>query len=1212
MRIKKEGGVKMDNQLIKKVPLFDYKKYEDESDEIKKIIMCLDYIKQKLKTKSISVMVGAGFSLNANSKKNKTDSKYEDWLSLLLPAYKEVYPDKPECIQNDEKKIKENIQAIGESVFAEEYEKFKGSREFLDLYIEKRICDINKTTDDLTLHYKLLKFNWCDIITTNWDDLLERANYRELKYTTIFSAKDLRYRNNDRIIKLHGSIRTDKQRMQNEYNFDNTYNYLYLITSTDFEKYKIEHEDFSNFMKVKILENPFCLMGFSGRDSNFRYWIKELKRTMLKGGNTEKPNPIFLFDVNPIPTAPKDVEYEKALDLFYHNNYIIRLKILDLFSYLNNTSSSSIPNINLQKYNPKLSNPSVLSHYDLNNFIFDWLNTDFTSNTVESNEIKEIDSIKDKEYKLLYNIASSKVESLNVDDYNQYNRVNLFSFQNLNHTSSLTFLVQNLTQYLGNWTKETFIFLYRWCLGNYYSLTNLFEEEKINNIIKLFEEKKYIETEAYIFSELILKYYREENKYEEFEKYCQNISKYSKLKNIIQYSKALIYIDNLDYKSLKKLLDEWYPEAEKELNSLFIIRKISLMSIFENAHFKESMKEDENQRKYVISLFTLALDNCKEGQLKLFIALLQKYYLQSFYFEPNYFNAPLIESLREQDFTDPYKYLEEFKTTASKSNDISSNQSKRYSISWTLGGNGNNQGILNAIRIFNFFEYTGLSMDLFLDPKRIISMIPDIRKSSYFLIKMLIHCISYYGNDSEEDFAKNTLEKIIRYLQKTEIKSLFNAFFDILLYKIENNQNARSYLFIINELTKYLDKDSNFKFYNFIYNEIKKSDDNNNQIKNLIRRGKVWGAARPFNDYLNQITNKEEYQYILKWIINEYILDERALSKQEHYSPSEFYSYYFTLIQKNPNQNCIKLVFEDGEIIKLLEEDFSYDKQLCLYGYEYLPKELKQKTKEFFEKDYTIHTDPFFIKHFKSETLKERILQIIKRDNILTYNSSNYPISTFIRMLYQEDMINIDDKKIICSILKDDYTTILEHIEHFNYGFKSLKDNISEFFYCLEEITTVQERKDYPEINETYEIIKKEFLNQIKPFYTFDWLYNSDTQKFRISFTNAVSYFSYLRQAKQYLYIFNIVLSKLIVQDDSNFEAVLELFINIYSKNYEKSVLKNKDTHELLIQLMKKFKLEIPYCYDYLFMKKQMKLLATALEKNNVQDEVIEYWINVK
>ena len=76
----------MKTQLVKHPKLFDYEEYEKETDEIKKISMCLNYIKSKLKTKSISVMVGAGFSKNANTQKNKNDPQYEDWLALLVPA----------------------------------------------------------------------------------------------------------------------------------------------------------------------------------------------------------------------------------------------------------------------------------------------------------------------------------------------------------------------------------------------------------------------------------------------------------------------------------------------------------------------------------------------------------------------------------------------------------------------------------------------------------------------------------------------------------------------------------------------------------------------------------------------------------------------------------------------------------------------------------------------------------------------------------------------------------------------------------------------------------------------------------------------------------------------------------------------------------------------------------------------------------------------
>ena len=83
-------------------------------------------------------------------------------------------------------------------------------------------------------------------------------------------------------------------------------------------------------------------MGFSGRDSNFRYWIKELKRTMQKGGNTKEPNPIFLFDVNPDETDKKDLDYEESLQLFYDNNYIIRLRILDFYNLVHRNTYKNV------------------------------------------------------------------------------------------------------------------------------------------------------------------------------------------------------------------------------------------------------------------------------------------------------------------------------------------------------------------------------------------------------------------------------------------------------------------------------------------------------------------------------------------------------------------------------------------------------------------------------------------------------------------------------------------------------------------------------------------------------------------------------------------------------------------------------------------------------------------------------------------------------
>ena len=47
---------------------------------------CLQYIKEKLRTQSISAFVGAGFSKNAIS-------SYPDWAELFIPAYRKIHPD---------------------------------------------------------------------------------------------------------------------------------------------------------------------------------------------------------------------------------------------------------------------------------------------------------------------------------------------------------------------------------------------------------------------------------------------------------------------------------------------------------------------------------------------------------------------------------------------------------------------------------------------------------------------------------------------------------------------------------------------------------------------------------------------------------------------------------------------------------------------------------------------------------------------------------------------------------------------------------------------------------------------------------------------------------------------------------------------------------------------------------------------------------------
>lgn len=1244
----------MDISIVKPAT-FTFENYKKEKDTFKKFEMCFDYISEKLSNNAISVLVGAGFSSNANIDKTEDETKYLNWLDLLVDAYAEMYSNNPEChkefdkktntlkiSESNIKKIKTNIQNIGESEIAQQYEHFKGYRESLDLYIEKKFAAINLNTNNYEMHNKLLQLNWNDIITTNWDDLLERSNkIIGNEYVSVKEAKELSQRPNKRIVHLHGKLRkSEPEPDNNEYNFDNTYNYLYLITTKDFDNYKYDHEDFSNFMKVKMLENPFCLMGFSGRDLNFRYWIKELKRTMQKGGNTKEPNPIFLFDVNPDETDKKDLDYEESLQLFYDNNYIIRLRILDFYNLVHRNTYKNVVKGEAAQTE---GNKRKLDYRDLNEFIFEYLsnkqnqllekqdsgsidfdsqrydsiikdskeyatesekkeNKQYSDKTKNSNKTLQTISINQKE-NIIYKISASNFDCLTADDISQYNTTERFIFQNIHTTSSILFKIQMYVQKKEGWNKDFYIFLSKWCLGNFYSLANLFEDNIIEQLIGFYDKSNYVETDAFVFAELILKYYREQDEEDKFNIYCERLSKYPQCNNIVIYSKAWRFIDKLEYNALKALLNSWHPEEGEQPDSIFIIRKISLLHMFENIRFYDDMKEE------ISRLFKIALDNCKEDQLKLFILLFQRQYLNIFTFQSDDIYKEQIKSLQEQELSEPYKYLDEFETKKSSNNDIKSNESKRYTITWKLSGNDSNQGFLNSIRVLNFFEYTGLSMELFLATRKIKSLIPNMSSSDYYLSKMFVHCISYFGNDSDEDFVKFSVDKIVRYFNSETIINIYNAIYKILVYKVNHQRNARSYLFICNELSKYFN-DNSSELSKFIYSEIKESKDSNYQISNLIRRGRFWGAKRVFEDYLLKIQDEEEYKFILEWIINEYIKDERELVKQQHYTSSEFFDYYFDLLVKNPKKDLIQEVINQSDIIKLLEEDFSYEKQLCLYGYEFLPKDLSHKTKEFFETNFTIYTDPYFITIFKSDTLKNKIISIIQDDNPLSFNSRKYQITKYIRFLHHEKMFDLNDKILISNIIKTRIEKIISNKDYFSHGFTSLKDTIADLFYCLENITSEQDRNNSLEIKNIYDLVKTEFQNQIQDFYNFEWLYTDDYQKFRLSFSNAVSYFSYLHQAKEYLYIFNIVLSKLIVQDDSNFEAVLELFVTIYSSNYEKNILVNNEIHTLLLQLMKKYKLEIPYCYDYLFIKKQMRLLAEALRKNAIKDDVIDFWMS--
>lgn len=213
----------------------------------------------------ISVFVGAGFSKNAISLDDYQNSL--SWEELSEKMYEEIYPT-PKEKEDIEAWNKEKIKKTsGTNVLklAEEYKSLFGRNE-LDKFIEKNI------NDDIfipgKIHKELLKLNWNDVFTTNYDTLLEQTIDQiqiNKNYRIITNQNDLPGSTHPRIIKLHGTIGSSKP---------------YIICEEDYRTYPINYAPFVNTVKQSMLETKLLLIGFSCNDPNFLNWIGWIRDNM--------------------------------------------------------------------------------------------------------------------------------------------------------------------------------------------------------------------------------------------------------------------------------------------------------------------------------------------------------------------------------------------------------------------------------------------------------------------------------------------------------------------------------------------------------------------------------------------------------------------------------------------------------------------------------------------------------------------------------------------------------------------------------------------------------------------------------------------------------------------------------------------------------------------------------------------------------------------
>ncbi|SEF29799.1 SIR2 family protein [Variovorax sp. NFACC27] len=186
-----------------------------------------------------AVMVGAGFS-RAAAVTIDAQRKLPLWLHLSSALASDLGAD----AKADPLRL------------AEEYHAYFGKPALHDL-IRREMNDAAWRPGPL--HKSLLSLPWSDVLTTNWDSLLERAaaEVMDPAYKVILKEEDISSSSAPRIIKLHGTLDVSED---------------LVFTQEDYRKYPENHAAFVNLARQIFIENELCLLGFSGDDPNFLQW----------------------------------------------------------------------------------------------------------------------------------------------------------------------------------------------------------------------------------------------------------------------------------------------------------------------------------------------------------------------------------------------------------------------------------------------------------------------------------------------------------------------------------------------------------------------------------------------------------------------------------------------------------------------------------------------------------------------------------------------------------------------------------------------------------------------------------------------------------------------------------------------------------------------------------------------------------------------------
>lgn len=487
-------------------------------------------IQRSIYNNKLVLFIGAGVSANSG-----------------LPLWKDL-------IEKIKKKIKVSDNFNDYLKIAQYYYNSRGEKEYYDFLREELEVEVSPNN----IHEALLDMNPRHIITTNYDDLIEKeARKKGMFYDVVSKDTDLPYTpNNKMIIKMHGDFK----------------NRNIVFKEDDYLSYSNNFKLIENYIKSLFSTNVVLFVGYSLGDANVQLifqWIKDILGKDL-------PKPYFL-KIDNIDSEVDINEFEyyknKGINILYYSQIAKNLH--------NNLKSETIGDktYNAVKYlSSREENQFGIE--ELNQYIEMFKDINILDNKLISNLLEnKAKLLKYTDYELKGNtliLRSNKIDNL-ITDIRKEIKNGKSKVSDFLDKASIFFIVRELKDkkksriiYKKRKIKEISYMNIQNDIENYnYKNLNCFinvtGEREVANNIKLEFEKAY----AYY---IINDYY---NSYEEYKKISERSFN---SKNMIMYALSefnRFYIG-------KMLCNDWMTTATIRKKVKDEIGKINLDKIIYN------------------------------------------------------------------------------------------------------------------------------------------------------------------------------------------------------------------------------------------------------------------------------------------------------------------------------------------------------------------------------------------------------------------------------------------------------------------------------------------------------------------------------------------------------------------------------------------------------------------------------------------------------